>query len=161
MKRLHVHISVADLARSIDFYATLFGSPPNVLKADYAKWSLEDPRVNFAISQRGRAAGLDHLGIQVDGAEELQEVAQRLAASGAGLVKQTDAACCYARADKAWVSDPQGIAWETFHTHGELTVYGTDSLDQGAEACCVEEPCGSTAEKVAKRNGRDDAVCCR
>ncbi len=164
MKRLHVHISVDDLASSVDFYATLFGDRPNVLKADYAKWSLEDPRVNFAISQRGRAVGLDHLGIQVDSAEELQEVGERLAASGARLVKQKDAACCYARSDKAWVNDPQGIAWETFHSHGEITVYGEDTLEEAAQqaglACCEAQPCGPSAAQESTGKGGRDGTCC-
>ena len=156
MKRLHVHLSVNDLAASVDFYATLFGTAPSVLKGDYAKWALDDPRVNFAISQRARTAGLDHLGIQVDGGEELQEVAGRLAASGATVVAQEDAACCYARSDKAWVNDPQGIAWETFHSHGEIAVYGEDLHETVAEACGTERACGAPVEAAAKTGG----ACC-
>lgn len=161
MKRLHVHISVDDLEKSVGFYSTLFGVAPGVLKDDYAKWALDDPRVNFAISRRARAAGLDHLGIQVDGPEELQEVAGRLAASGASLLEQKDAACCYARSDKAWVNDPQGIAWETFHSHGEITVYGEDGREKAAaSACCAEVPCGSDAATAAARTGDADKACC-
>jgi len=156
MKRLHVHLSVNDLAASVDFYATLFGTAPSVLKGDYAKWSLEDPRVNFAISQRARSAGLDHLGIQVDGTEELQEVAGRLAASGAKVVAQEDAACCYARSDKAWVNDPQGISWETFHSHGEIAVYGEDLHENVAAACCDDRACGAPA--AASEEGK--GACC-
>jgi len=160
MKRLHVHISVDDLAASVDFYATLFGTAPSTLKSDYAKWSLDDPRVNFAISKRARAAGLDHLGIQVDGDDELREVAARLAASGARVFEQTDAACCYARSDKAWVSDPQGIAWETFRSHGEITVYGEDGREASASACCEGVPCGTDELAAAGRTGDSGKACC-
>ncbi len=157
MKRLHVHISIEDLAASVEFYSPLFGTAPSVLKDDYAKWSLEDPRVNFAISKRARAAGLDHLGIQVDEAEELEEVAGRLAASGAKLLEQKDAACCYARSDKAWVNDPQGIAWETFHSLGEITVYGKDTRSTKESACCETVSCGpAPAETAADK----DSACC-
>lgn len=159
MKRLHVHISVDDLDRSVGFYSTLFGAAPGVLKDDYAKWALDDPRVNFAISKRARVAGLDHLGIQVEDEAELQEVAGRLAASGAQVVEQTDAACCYARSDKAWVNDPQGIAWETFHSHGEITVYGEDSRDD-ATACCEAVRCGTPAAEAAAETGDPDKACC-
>lgn len=160
MKRLHVHLGVEDLARSIDFYSTLFAGPPDVLKDDYAKWMLEDPRVNFAISRRARAGGLDHLGLQVETEEELREVSGRLAGSGARLVEQSDAACCYARADKTWVNDPQGIAWETFHTHGEITVYGEDTLEQAEAACCEETACGTPAENSEAPSGKTGKACC-
>jgi len=160
MKRLHVHLSVEDLERSVGFYTTLFAGPPTVLKADYAKWMLEDPRVNFAISQRAQAVGLDHLGLQVETAEELQDVADRLAASGAGLIEQKDAACCYARSDKTWVNDPQGIAWETFQTFGEITVYGQDTLEEAAGACCDAVPCGSSGEEVAALTAKGGGACC-
>ncbi|MEQ8355645.1 MAG: ArsI/CadI family heavy metal resistance metalloenzyme [Kiloniellaceae bacterium] len=160
MKRLHVHISVSDLAVSVDFYSTLFGAAPIVQKDDYAKWSLEDPRVNFAISKRARAAGLDHLGIQVEDAAELAEVSGRLAASGAGLVEQADAACCYARSDKTWVNDPQGIAWETFHSHGEITVYGEDGQEDSASACCDSVRCGTSPAQTAEEVGDANGACC-
>ncbi len=140
MKRLHVHVSVDDLVESIAFYRTLFGAPPDVREGDYAKWMLDDPRVNFAISARGRAAGLDHLGVQVESEEELREIAGRLAAAERPVLEQTNAECCYARGDKAWSSDPQGVRWETFRTHGAITVYGKDAApvaekSQGS-ACC-------------------------
>lgn len=143
MKRLHIHVSVGDLSQSIRFYTTLFGAQPTVEKHDYAKWMLDDPRVNFAISQRGRGAGLDHLGIQVDSRDELAEVSRRLASAERPLIEQTDAACCYARSDKAWISDPQGIAWETFHSYGDHTVYGEDGIDRAdlkpvaGKTCCA------------------------
>lgn len=141
MKRLHVHVSVDDLAQSIRFYATLFAAEPTVRKPDYAKWMLDDPRVNFAISSRGAAAGLDHLGIQVETADELGEVYGRLQQAERPVLPEGATTCCYAESEKAWISDPQGLAWETFLTSGESTVYG-DSIDLGpirttAGACCT------------------------
>jgi catechol 2,3-dioxygenase-like lactoylglutathione lyase family enzyme len=121
MKRLHLHVSVPDLAQSIRFYETLFGAPPTVAKDDYAKWMLDDPKVNLAISQRDRAAGVDHVGIQVDSAAELGELADRLKAAGAVTIDQEATTCCYARSDKSWVTDPAGVRWETFYTFGEAT----------------------------------------
>jgi catechol 2,3-dioxygenase-like lactoylglutathione lyase family enzyme len=124
MKRLHVHVSVNNIDQSVRFYSTLFASQPAVLKPDYAKWMLEDPRVNFAISKRGAAPGLDHLGIQVEGEAELGEVYERLEHAQAPVLKEQATTCCYAKSDKQWIADPQGVAWETFLTHGESTVYG-------------------------------------
>jgi catechol 2,3-dioxygenase-like lactoylglutathione lyase family enzyme len=129
MKRLHVHVAVENIDASVKFYSTLFTVEPVVRKLDYAKWMLDDPRVNFAISSRGRATGVDHLGIQVDNDGELRDIAGRLRAADRVVVEQTDAACCYAKSDKAWVADPQGVAWETFLTHGDATVYGDDSVE--------------------------------
>ena len=126
MKRFHVHISVPDIAASVSFYSTLFGTAPTVQKADYAKWMLEDPRVNFAISNRGREPGLDHLGIQVEEESELSEVAERLKTADEAIVEQ-EATCCYANSKKAWSSDPVGIAWETFLTHGDSTTYAGEN----------------------------------
>jgi catechol 2,3-dioxygenase-like lactoylglutathione lyase family enzyme len=131
MKRLHVHIAVEDLPASTKFYSTLFGAPPHIAKPDYAKWMLEDPRVNFAISTRGQKPGLDHLGIQVETPDELQDVYARLHAADRPVLHQGATTCCYARSEKSWISDPQGLAWETFLTSGEGTIYG-DSADLGA-----------------------------
>jgi catechol-2,3-dioxygenase len=128
MRRLHVHVSVGNLADSIRFYSILFGVAPSVERTDYAKWMLADPPVNFAISDRSQQLGLDHLGIQVDNREELAEIAGRLKAAQQVPLEQKAAACCYAVSDKAWTSDPQGVAWETFYTHGDATVYGDDSV---------------------------------
>jgi len=139
MKRLHLHVGVADLAQSIRFYETLFGAPPAVRREDYAKWMLDDPRVNFAISARGRAAGVDHLGIQTESAEELGALAARLKAAGAETFDQQATTCCYARSDKSWVSDPAGVRWETFHTFGEATSYGEDA-PLAASAGCGDAP---------------------
>jgi hypothetical protein len=151
MKRLHVHVAVDGLERSIGFYSTLFGAPPSVVKADYAKWMLDDPRVNFAISDRGRAAGIDHVGIQTDTGDELAELATRLKAAGEQTVDQTATACCYARSDKAWVNDPSGVKWETFHTYGEETAYGEDLPAQADSACCAPamEPQPPSTTKAA------------
>jgi len=139
MKRMHVHVAVADLARSISFYSTLFGEQPTVLMDDYAKWMLEDPRVNFAISDRAGSAGVDHMGIQVESGEELAELAGRLKAAGEVTRDQTATTCCYAKGDKAWVDDPSGLRWETFHTIGEAVVFGEDELAAASpkSACCA------------------------
>jgi catechol 2,3-dioxygenase-like lactoylglutathione lyase family enzyme len=142
MKRLHVHVSVEDLDRSTEFYATLFGAQPTVVKDDYAKWQLDDPKVNFAISARGGRTGVDHLGIQVDEGAELVELSGRLKAAGETTFDQEAATCCYARSDKSWVSDPSGLRWETFHTFGEATTYGEDdvpAMTTAAAACCGAE----------------------
>ena len=147
MKRLHVHVSVDDLSRSIGFYSALFASEPSVVKSDYAKWMLEDPRVNFAISTRGRAPGLDHLGIQAEEGAELAEISGRLKAAGADTIDESATTCCYAKSDKTWVQDPAGIRWETFHTFGESTVYGEDLADTAVSggACCAPEPAPAKA----------------
>ncbi len=124
MKRLHVHVSVKDLDDSIRFYSTLFGAPPTRQENDYAKWMLDDPRVNFAISSRSIAPGISHLGIQAETADELGVLADRAREAGDSVFIEEGATCCYAQSDKAWVEDPQGIRWETFHTTGNATVYG-------------------------------------
>ncbi len=143
MKRMHVHLAVEDLDRNIAFYSHVFGAAPTVHKTDYAKWMLDDPRVNFAISTRGAQPGLDHLGIQVESADELESVRGNLAAADAG-VEAESGECCYARADKYWVQDPQGIAWEGYHTLGAVPVFGSARPVLGAgedaapaTACCA------------------------
>ncbi|MGF1592356.1 MAG: ArsI/CadI family heavy metal resistance metalloenzyme [Kiloniellaceae bacterium] len=173
MKRLHIHIAVDDLAKSVDFYSTLLAAPPVVSKHDYAKWLVDDPRLNLSLSKRARRPGLDHLGIQVDDGTELTELSRRLSDSGAATVEQTGTSCCYARSDKVWVKDPQGIAWETFRTHGSAddfegaeaggqpTACG-ESGDGGTagaaadtvDACCAGAPCGT-----APADGREAACC--
>ncbi len=127
MKRLHVHVVVQDLGESVRFYSTLFAAEPTVIKDDYAKWMLEDPRVNFAISNRGGRPGVDHLGIQVEDDGALSRLDARLRDAGRTVHEQKAARCCYARGDKVWVTDPQGVAWETFATFGEINVFGEDS----------------------------------
>ena len=132
MKRFHVHVTVDDLAQSIRFYSTLFATEPTVVRPDYAKWMLEDPRVNFAISTgsavRGHGTGISHLGIQAENEDELTEIYGRLAAAERPVVEEKAVTCCYAQGDKQWVADPTGIAWETFYTYGEATVYGRSGV---------------------------------
>ena len=141
MKRLHVHVAVSNLDEAVGFYSTLFDARPSVLKTDYAKWMLEDPRVNFAISMRGAAPGLDHLGIQVDSANDLQQIAGRLVAAGRSVLEQKNANCCYATGDKGWTADPSGISWETFLTFGEITEYGRDTARTAAPAATSASAC--------------------
>lgn len=137
MKRLHLHMSVPDVEQAIGFYSTLFGAPPLVVKDDYAKWMLEDPKVNLAISSRASAAGIDHVGIQVDDPAELAALSARLKAAGHATFDQEATTCCYAKSDKSWVTDPAGVRWESFHTHGEATTYGEDAefSEPAATAC--------------------------
>ena len=145
MKRLHVHVSVEDLSQSVEFYSTLFATEPSVLKDDYAKWMLDEPRVNFAISKReGNATGISHLGIQAEDETELAEVYDRLSRAERPIVEATGTTCCYAKSDKQWIADPQGVAWEAFLTYGEATVYGKGSLAKlreisGRPTCCEPE----------------------
>ena len=143
MKRLHVHVAVDDLEESIGFYTTLFAARPSVTKDDYAKWMLDDPKVNFAISARGaRNGAVDHLGIQVESDGELRELAGRLKAAGEATRDQEATTCCYAQSNKAWVNDPSGIRWETFFTFGEATSYGEDepAAPAKAQASCCSAP---------------------
>jgi catechol 2,3-dioxygenase-like lactoylglutathione lyase family enzyme len=136
MKRLHVHVSVEDVATSIRFYKTLFAAEPTVIKSDYAKWMLEDPRVNFAISRRGGDTGIRHLGIQVENQSELVDVYSRLQAADGPVLEEGTTTCCYARSDKSWIEDPQGVKWETFLTVGESTTYG--AAEPAMEQVCCE-----------------------
>jgi catechol 2,3-dioxygenase-like lactoylglutathione lyase family enzyme len=163
MKRLHVHVAVDDLQQSIRFYSTLFAAEPSVTKSDYAKWMLAEPRVNFAISARGRDhAGLDHLGIQVEDATELAEVYGRLKVAEGPVLEEGNTTCCYAQSEKSWITDPSGIAWETFLTHGESTVYGTSAplneirttAPKAASGC----GCGPSVGEPAK--AKTEAACC-
>ena len=139
MKRLHVHVGVHDLEQSVRFYSALFAMQPTVRKGDYAKWMLDDPRVNFAISTRGKKGGLDHLGIQAESSQELEEIGSRLAQADVSVLPQKDAACCYAKSDKYWTIDPQGVPWESFHTLDSIPVFGAETRSQVVEpkkACC-------------------------
>ncbi|MGJ0509591.1 MAG: ArsI/CadI family heavy metal resistance metalloenzyme [Methylocystis sp.] len=157
MKRLHVHVSVDDLAGSVRFYSALFGAEPTVAKPDYAKWMLDDPRVNFAISARGGKTGVDHLGIQVETPEELKEVYGRLQEAERPVLEEGATTCCYAESEKAWISDPQGLLWESFLTTGESTIYGDDEKLAGFRTGGKGESspcCGSTPAPVI------EAACC-
>jgi len=156
MKRLHISVSVSDLAASIDFYRKLFAAEPSVLKEDYAKWMLEDPRVNFAITDRGAKKGVDHLGIQVEDEAELAEVYARLKTADARVIEQGETTCCYSNSEKSWIFDPDSLAWETFLTRGESPVYGSDGIlppGEQASACC-DRP------KAEQAMARSDAKCC-
>ena len=146
MKRLHVHVSVKNLDASVRFYSQLFATEPAVLKPDYAKWMLEDPRVNFAISERDGKPGVQHLGIQVEDRAELAQVYERLQRAEGPVIEEGETTCCYAHSEKSWIHDPQGLQWETFLTTGQSTVYGTDEIRPkaqkrsetgcGAPGCC-------------------------
>jgi predicted enzyme related to lactoylglutathione lyase len=143
MKRMHVHVAVEDLRQSIGFYSALFATEPLVAKPDYAKWMLDDPRVNFAIATRGKQPGLDHLGIQVETKSELSDVYARLRQAGGTILEQGQTTCCYAESEKSWIDDPSGISWDAFFTTGESTDYGV-SVHDGArvahgKACCVPQ----------------------
>src|SRR5271166_4852171 len=154
MKRMHVHVAVEDLQHSIAFYSALFDTQPTVVKPDYAKGMLDDPRVNFAISTRGRQPGLDHLGIQVENQEELQEVHGRLRAAGGSVIEQGQTACCYAKSEKSWIDDPAGISWEAFFTMGESTDYGDGTGERIArvaheKACCAPQVASQPVAQTA------------
>ncbi|MDQ9170442.1 ArsI/CadI family heavy metal resistance metalloenzyme [Oxalobacteraceae bacterium R-40] len=147
MKRFHVHISVDNLADSVKFYSGMFGSEPTELKPDYAKWKLEDPRINFAISRRGAKVGLDHIGIQVENENELEEMQARLNALQPGVELEEGTTCCYAKSDKYWVKDPAGIAWETFHTLESIPVFGMPAKKAGPIA--INIPVASAKSELA------------
>jgi catechol 2,3-dioxygenase-like lactoylglutathione lyase family enzyme len=159
MKRLHVHVSVNDLPASIRFYRTLFGAEPVVTKPDYAKWMLDDPRVNFAISAQRQPPGVNHLGFQVDTDEELRGMRAQLEAADARMLEENEQPCCYAKSDKYWVTDPTGIAWETFRTLGSIPVYGRDTavFNHGASAVPVEGP---TAKGCVPTQKLEPATSC-
>ncbi|MGH8800184.1 MAG: ArsI/CadI family heavy metal resistance metalloenzyme [Casimicrobiaceae bacterium] len=148
MKRFHVHVAVPDLETSIRFYSALLGTEPTVRKDDYAKWMLDDPRINFAISTRGRVGGVDHLGFQVETSAELQAVEAQLRAADQGMVAERNTDCCYARSDKYWVTDPSGIAWETFHSLGGAPT--RDPVADIATTATTACPCAPRAKAAAK-----------
>lgn len=159
MKRLHVHVAVSDLDASIAFYSKLFSAEPTVAKPDYAKWMLDDPRVNFAISARGAEPGLDHLGIQVESGEELGVMRDRLEFAGASLVSEAGTTCCYARSDKHWITDPQGLAWETFHTLEAAPIYGATREQTQSIACCTPSEDKSNAVPRAHALATEKRCC--
>lgn len=143
MKRFHVHVHVEDLDKSVAFYSALFGAQPSRTEADYAKWMLDDPRVNFAISNRGGAIGVDHLGLQTDDAAELAELKSRAQAADMALEDEGETTCCYARSEKHWVTDPQGIAWEHFHTLDSIPTFSAhEPAAKAASSCCAVVPQG-------------------
>jgi hypothetical protein len=138
MKRFHVHVHVEDLAKNIAFYSAMFDAQPARTEADYAKWMLQDPPVNFAISTRGGTPGVDHLGIQVESDEELAELRGHAARADIAVQAEGETSCCYARSDKYWVTDPQGVAWEQFHTLESIPVFSQPRVEAGA--CCAAKP---------------------
>ena len=159
MKRFHVNVSVNDLAESIRFYTALFATEPSVRKDDYAKWMLDNPRINFAISRRGYPVGVNHLGIQVDSGAELTAMRDQLTRADNSVVEQAGIACCYAHSDKHWSTDPSGIAWETFHTLDSIPIYGEDAdAKPRASACCV--PVAVVANAPCCRPDKKSATCC-
>ena len=155
MNRFHVHLNVVDLADSIRFYTELFAVAPSVRKPDYAKWMLDDPRINFAISNTGGAPGIDHLGLQVESSEELAMLGERLRAAGGTLVPENATVCCYARSDKTWTEDPQGTRWETFHTLGDATTYHA-----GDAACATDGAACTPDPKAMQPKTTQGASCC-
>ena len=155
MKRFHVHLHVEDLAKSITFYARLFAAAPTRVESDYAKWMLDDPRLNFAISTRGRQPGIDHLGFQTDDAEELADLKARATSADLALLDEGATTCCYARSDKHWITDPQGIAWEHFHTLGDIPVFSEGRPGDAAAACCT--PAAAPAEPAT---AVETSACC-
>jgi catechol 2,3-dioxygenase-like lactoylglutathione lyase family enzyme len=153
MKRFHVHVSVTDLPQRVGFYSKLFGAEPAVTKTDYAKWMLDDPRIHFAISTREGKAGLNHLGFQVDSDDELTQLREQAQKADIAAVEELGAACCYAKSDKHWIEDPQGIAWETFHTLGDIPVFGAPAVKaEPVSACC--------APKVSAIPVKVQSACC-
>jgi len=162
MKRLHVHVAVDDLETSTRFYSQLFAADPVVAKRDYAKWMLDDPRVNFAISARATRSGIEHLGIQVENQNELAEIYQRLERAGGPVLEEGATTCCYAHSEKSWIEDPQGVKWETFLTTGESTVYGNDPVSlEAASGCCKPASQGeASCCAPAKHANESSAICC-
>ena len=154
MKRFHVHVAVNDLDKSIAFYSAMFGEQPSVVKSDYAKWMLEEPRVNFAISHRGQTPGVNHLGMQAEDDAELETIHANLQNAGTTIVAEKGAHCCYATSDKYWVTDPQGIAWESFRSLGSIPLFG------GAESVSAEQSasCGSGAAASSCCTGESRAA---
>ncbi|CBJ35263.1 ArsI/CadI family heavy metal resistance metalloenzyme [Ralstonia solanacearum] len=160
MKRFHVHVHVDDLGKSVTFYSKLFAAEPTRVESDYAKWMLEDPRINFAISTRGSQAGVDHLGFQVDDPAELAELKARAEAADMALLDEGETTCCYARSDKHWITDPQGIAWEHFHSLGTIPMFSEGKKDKAAaegSACCVPSAPRGKPIGVAVKSG---SSCC-
>ena len=160
MKRFHVHAHVEDLKASVAFYSKLFAAEPTRLESDYAKWMIEDPRINFAISTRGGKPGVDHLGFQTDTDEELAELKSRAQAADLALLDEGETSCCYARSEKHWVTDPQGIAWEHFHTLDSIPTFSQPAVAKGSDAataCCgTAAPRGKPLDVVIK----PASTCC-
>ncbi|WP_313623904.1 ArsI/CadI family heavy metal resistance metalloenzyme [Achromobacter sp.] len=164
MKRFHVHLHVDDLAKNIGFYSQLFAQGPTRVELDYAKWMLDDPRVNFAISTRGAGRGVDHFGIQADCPEELEALKSSAEAASLTIEDQGETSCCYARSEKYWITDPQGLAWEHFHTLGAIPVYGESHgapAGQAATPACCAQPMKALAPtSCCTPNANTSTRCC-
>jgi hypothetical protein len=150
MKRFHVHLHVENLPKNIDFYSQLFAREPARIESDYAKWMLDDPPLNFAISTRGSAKEVDHFGIQASDVEELATLKAQAEAASLSLDDQGRTSCCYARSEKYWITDPQGLAWEHFHTLGTISVYGESRREPVGNA--VTDACCAPARRNAGAN---------
>ncbi len=170
MKRFHVHVAVSDLDKSIAFYSAMFGEQPDVVKPDYAKWMLDDPRINFAISQRGQEPGVNHLGMQAENDVELEAIHANLQKADTAVVAEKDAHCCYARSDKYWVTDPQGIAWESFRSLATIPLFGsaesdisgpTAAMSCGSDATSAASCCAPTEQQVALTTKSTSGCCAR
>jgi catechol 2,3-dioxygenase-like lactoylglutathione lyase family enzyme len=161
MKRFHVHAHVEDLHKSIAFYSRLFGAEPTRVESDYAKWMLDDPRINFAISTRGRQPGIDHLGFQTDSEEELVELKSRAASADLAMLDEGETTCCYARSDKYWITDPQGIAWEQFHTLADIPVFSetAQAPAEPASACCAPKAPRGKPIAIAIKSSPGSSCC--
>ena len=160
MKRFHVHVHVNDLAKNIAFYSAMFNQQPTRTEGDYAKWMLEDPPVNFAISTRGEATGVDHLGIQVDSKEQLTEIRGHAAQADMAILDEGETTCCYARSDKYWVTDPQGVAWEQFHTLDSIPVFSMPKAQASGGCCATTEPTVTSVAVASITKAQPAKVCC-
>ena len=160
MKRFHVHVHVNDLAKNIAFYSAMFNQQPTRTEGDYAKWMLEDPPVNFAISTRGEATGVDHLGIQVDSKEQLTEIRGHAAQADMAILDEGETTCCYARSDKYWVTDPQGVAWEQFHTLDSIPVFSMPKAEASSGCCATNEPAVATVAVASIAKAQPAKACC-
>jgi len=160
MKRFHVHVHVADLPASIAFYSKLFAAEPARVESDYAKWMLDDPRINFAISCRGGAPGVDHLGLQADSEDELVELKARAHAADLAPLDEGQTTCCYARSDKYWLTDPDGVAWEQFHTLATIPTFSESRRGDGAEAACCATPGTPRGKPIGIPVAAAKSSCC-
>jgi catechol 2,3-dioxygenase-like lactoylglutathione lyase family enzyme len=160
MKRFHVHVAVSDLDKSIAFYNTLFDQAPTVQKPNYAKWMLDDPRLNFAISSRAANLGIEHIGFQADSRDELDALTQRLKAADVSVKDEIGTTCCYANSDKGWIRDPDDVVWESFYTFGEATTYSAPDAQATANACCAPQAAAPVALGMPKVQKKSGGACC-
>jgi extradiol dioxygenase family protein len=160
MKRFHVHIAVRDLTDSVRFYSAMLGAAPAVIKPDYAKWMIEDPRINFAISNRNQTVGVNHLGVQAETDTELEDIRAKLVQADHAIVAEKGVHCCYANSDKYWVADPQGIAWESFRSLGDVTLYGAEDRVPAPASCGSEHAGGCCAPANETVATKESSGCC-